>query len=428
MRYGCGEIEQRGARFRVRSYVEGKRTPLGTYATETEARSILDGLAALRAQGDVAGTGATLRSYGVKWLDRRETDGKRAIDTDRGRWERYVVPEAWAGLPLREIGKRDLRDWLSSMRRRHSTQGKPLSPQTILHCFKLVSTCLRSAMEDELIEKNPATGLRIERPRPSPSMWTFLTVEEQRMLAMCELPAGTERERQLMHGERLMALIAMGTGIRQGEQWNLELRDVHVDDAEPWLFVRWGSAGQAPKNGKVRRVPLFGLALAAMKEWLRLRPSYMQRCYSTELVFPTERGRRRNRKAPRRWPLILRAAKLGDRATRHDKRPVRWHDLRHTCASSLVAAWWGPAWRLELVREVLGHSSITVTERYAHLAASVLDEAGAQTSGLAMTDVMVPAAVPGPTAADPQTPCYEGRDTQDSNLRPPASEAGALSN
>jgi len=102
---------------------------------------------------------------------------------------------------------------------------------------------------------------------------------------------------------------------------------------------------------------------------------------------------------------------------------VRWHDLRHTCASSLVAAWWGPAWRLELVREVLGHSSITVTERYAHLAASVLDDAGAQTSGLAMTGVMVPAAVPGPTAADPRTPCSEGRDTQDSNLRPPASEA-----
>jgi integrase len=47
------------------------------------------------------------------------------------------------------------------------------------------------------------------------------------------------------------------------------------------------------------------------------------------------------------------------------------------CASSLVAGWWGRPWRLEMVRDVLGHSSVTVTERYAHLSPSVLDEAGA---------------------------------------------------
>jgi integrase len=49
-------------------------------------------------------------------------------------------------------------------------------------------------------------------------------------------------------------------------------------------------------------------------------------------------------------------------------RRVRWHDLRHTCASSLVAGWWGGRpWRLEEVREMLGHTSIKVTERYSPL-------------------------------------------------------------
>lgn len=64
MKYGCGEIELRGKRFRVRAYVDGKRTPLGTYATEAEAKSVLDGLAVLHASGQTAASGATLRSYG----------------------------------------------------------------------------------------------------------------------------------------------------------------------------------------------------------------------------------------------------------------------------------------------------------------------------------------------------------------------------
>ena len=72
-------------------------------------------------------------------------------------------------------------------------------------------------------------------------MWTYLTVDEQRELATCALGARSSREAVLIQAERLIALVAVGTGMRQGEQWNLELRDIHVDDAEPWRFVRWGS-------------------------------------------------------------------------------------------------------------------------------------------------------------------------------------------
>jgi integrase len=66
------------------------------------------------------------------------------------------------------------------------------------------------------------------------------------------------------------------------------------------------------------------------------------------------------------------------RAARID-RTVRWHDLRHTCPSSLVAGWWGRRWSLEEVREMLGYSSVLVTEKYAHFADSAIDRAARQT-------------------------------------------------
>jgi hypothetical protein len=89
-------------------------------------------------------------------------------------------------------------------------------------------------------------------------------------------------------------------------------------------------------------------------------------------VFPTQRGARRV-KAPKLWPALRRRAGISRR--------VRWHDLRHTCASSLVAGWWGRTWALIEVCALLGHSSVAVTELYAHLAPDVVRTAARGTGG-----------------------------------------------
>ena len=93
------------------------------------------------------------------------------------------------------------------------------------------------------------------------------------------------------------------------------------------------------------------------------------------LVFPTERGHHRDRKPPRGWKAWLKAAGI--------TRRVRWHDLRHTCASALVGGALGRKWSLEEVRALLGHSSIRVTERYAHFGKSLVMMAAMETNHVA---------------------------------------------
>jgi hypothetical protein len=77
-----------------------------------------------------------------------------------------------------------------------------------------------------------------------------------------------------------------------------------------------------------------------------------------EWVFPGRGGERRSHGTPpKQWHAWLRSAGI--------TRRVRWHDLRHTCATSLLAGWWGRKWTLDEVCRFLGHSGIQVTERYA---------------------------------------------------------------
>jgi hypothetical protein len=62
------------------------------------------------------------------------------------------------------------------------------------------------------------------------------------------------------------------------------------------------------------------------------------------------------------------------------ERKVRFHDLRHTCASHLVMGTSGRRWSIEEVSKLLGHSDIQVTQRYAHLADTALHRAAAETA------------------------------------------------
>lgn len=142
--------------------------------------------------------------------------------------------------------------------------------------------------------------------------------------------------------------LALHTGLRLGEQRSLTWAD--VDLKRNFMFL-----GRT-KSGRPRSIPLNGEARRALES---LRSSKRER------VSPGH---------PRWWfEKVVAGAKI-------DK--LRWHDLRHTFASRLVMA----GVDIRTVQELLGHRSIAMTMRYAHLAPRHLQAA--------VDAISVPAVVP----------------------------------
>lgn len=366
-RRGTGSIESyvdsKGReRHRARLVFEdGSRKPLGVYDTEAEAERVLAAVLDETVDAKMAKlTGITLRAFGPGFLDQRERDQVRGIATERNRWKNLVDAHPISEVPMAQVARRDAKKWLEWLRGRrikydqkHSRNGQKMGRTTMQNTLNLIRKAFDVAVDEEICAANPFAGVHLPKDKGvTHEPWTYLTPEEQTAL-LAAVP----------EPDRLMVAFAIGTGLRQGEQWSLHWRDVDLTKSE--ITVRYGSKGQPTKSGKIRRVPLFGLALDAIAMWWPRRSE-------SPLVFPSRYGHHRQLGAPTHWKAWLKAAGI--------TRNVRWHDLRHTCASSLVAGWWGRQWSLYEVREMLGHASITTTERYAHLAASALKLAASQTS------------------------------------------------
>lgn len=139
-----------------------------------------------------------------------------------------------------------------------------------------------------------------------------------------------------------MVLISINTGLRRGELLSLTWENINLANAI--LTV----ASESAKSGKARHVPLNKEALETFKLW-------DQQCkIKSGLVFPGKSGKQLT-DIKKSWMTVLKKAQIEN---------FRWHDMRHHFASRLVMA----SVDLNTVRELLGHSDIKMTLRYAHLA------------------------------------------------------------
>lgn len=138
-----------------------------------------------------------------------------------------------------------------------------------------------------------------------------------------------------------ITLLTINTGLRRGEIFNLKWQDINLKNKT--LTVQ----GATSKSGETRYIPLNSESLTILKLWKK-------QSSKGEYVFPAKDGNRMDN-IKSAWTSIRESTKIKD---------FRFHDLRHTFASKLVMK----GVPLNTVRELLGHSDLKTTLRYAHLA------------------------------------------------------------
>lgn len=144
--------------------------------------------------------------------------------------------------------------------------------------------------------------------------------------------------------------VTLNTGLRRGALFALRWNDVNFD--ERIITVRAAAA----KSGKTIYIPMNDTVYRVLLAW-------QQQTHEEDetLVFHSSRGTPIG-SIHYLWGKLLNSAEIKD---------FRWHDMRHDFASRLVMA----GIDLNTVRELLGHSNLNMTLRYAHLAPGVKREA-----------------------------------------------------
>ena len=144
-----------------------------------------------------------------------------------------------------------------------------------------------------------------------------------------------------------LVILALKTGMRRGELFNLQWVD--IDFKAKTLAVH----GAGAKSGKTRHIPLSSQALGSLIKW-------RNQAAGKGYVFATWQGKLTT--ITKAFNNLLKDAGITD---------FRFHDLRHDFASKLAVE----KVDLNTIRELLGHSDLQMTMRYAHLSPNVKAEA-----------------------------------------------------
>lgn len=272
------------------------------------------------------------------WLQYRAVH-KRSRYSDESIIRKHLRP-AFGGQPLNQNWVERVDSFVAERTHLHKN--------TIHHLLTLLISQLRVAHELGWIRQVP----RIKKPRIR-----IFDRDYQYLRTRAEISRFLRAARET--GELALALYATAifTGMRQGELAGLHWDDVDLE--RRIITVRYSWDGPT-KNEDTRFVPVLDALLPVLREW-RLR------CPG-RLVFPTRDGTMFSKSArifQESFQALLDSAGF-PHVQRHGKeRPyIRFHDLRHSFASHWVMDG-GDIFKLQ---KILGHKSMVMTERYAHLA------------------------------------------------------------
>ncbi len=206
---------------------------------------------------------------------------------------------------------------------------KPIAKTTINRDVEILRKMFNIAIDNGWYDKNPAASRFVKKLKEENHLERFLSPEEE--LRLFEACAG---EHEYM---RDILICALNTGMRKGEiiglTWDC------IDFKEGFITLL------RTKSGKKRKIPISSALRPVLESLYKNRIS--------NFVFTSQWTGKNYADFKRAFPSICKAA---------DIEGLRFHDLRHTAATRMVAA----GIDLIVVQDILGHADIHTTMRYAH--------------------------------------------------------------
>jgi integrase len=343
-------------------YVAGKRKRKVVYGeTRKEVADKLKKLHRDQAGGMlVAGDRQTVGQYLDHWLTMSVTPNRRAKTADI--YERivrlYLKPHL-GKIQLTRLEPAHVQTMLNFLLASSGEEGKPLSARTVHHVRAVLRRALNQAIRWGIVARNAAA--LAEPPRVEQRPVTVLDAAQgQKLLATV---AG--------HQWEALYYIALLLGLREGELLGLRWQDVDFDRRTLRVAQTVQRIGKQlvvapPKTaGSQRTIPLPSLIVEILRSHAE-RQAKRREALGDEwdehgFVFPTGRGTPvEPRNLIRHFKQALKYAELPN---------VRFHDLRHSCATMLITQGIHP----RTVMEILGHSQISVTmNTYGHIQPEVM--------------------------------------------------------
>lgn len=212
---------------------------------------------------------------------------------------------------------------------------KPRSSTTVVRYIASLSHAFTTAVKEwEWMDENPVC--KINKPQLPQGRIRFLNESEKnRLLEACK-----QSNSSCLYP---IVVLALSTCMRKGEILTLSWNDIDFDQRAILLHVT--------KNGERRLIPLTGLSLELIKRLNTTRKSTW--------VFPSPKNLDQPLDIRSAWESALRKAGIIN---------FKFHDLRHTAASYLAM---NNASLIE-IGTLLGHKTVQMTKRYAHLSSSHL--------------------------------------------------------
>lgn len=329
-------VKQRGSKWWVMFRYKGQRiakpSPINTKADAKDYEALLR---QKLINGDLQETKPKKQfnyaEFAKEWMDTYVKSNNKESEyiNKSSMLKKHILP-FFGKIPLDKITNFDIEKF------KVIKQTEGLSNKTINNSLIALNKSFHSAMDWEILDKIP----KIKLLNVEPQKFDFLSQSELRQLL--------DKTTGDIHD---MILITSKTGMRHGELTALAWSDICLKPGNEQITIQksvYRGKITSPKSNKIRHIPLTKEVIEMLKN----------RQNKTGLLFPSSRS----------TPLVpyLTRRRLREACTEAEIRQIGWHTLRHTFASHLVQG----GVPIYTVKDLLGHSEIAITQRYAHLGQS----------------------------------------------------------